>query len=44
MMNRYTRYNNDQRTKQEVVKMMNRTELTEKSESNKKISGKINAT
>ena len=29
---------NDQRTKQEVVKMMNRTELTGKSENNKKIS------
>ena len=35
---------NDQRTKQEVVKMMNGMELTGKSENNKKISKKINAT
>ena len=43
MMSRYARYKNDQRTKQEVVEMMNRTELMEKSENNKKISRKINA-
>ena len=34
---------NDQRTRQEVVKMMNGMELTGKSENNKKISRKINA-
>ena len=35
---------NDQRIKQEGVEMMNGTELTEKSENNKKISERINAT
>ena len=35
---------NDQRTKQEVVEMMNGTELMGKLENNKKISRKINAT
>ena len=35
---------NDQRTKQEVVEMMNGMKLTEKSKNNKKISRKINAT
>ena len=35
---------NDQRIKQEVVKMMNGMELTGKSENNKKISEKINTT
>ena len=44
MMSRYSRYKNDQRTKQEVVEMMNGTELTGKSENNKKINRKINAT
>ena len=44
MMNRYARYKNDQITRQEVVEMMNGTELTGKLENNKKISRKINAT
>ena len=44
MMNRYKGTKNDQRVKQEVVKMMNRMELTGKLENDKKISRKINAT
>ena len=44
MMSRYPRYKNDQRTKQEVVKMMNGMELMGKLENNKKISRNINAT
>ena len=40
MMSRYARYKNDQRTKQEVVEMMNGTKLTGKSENDKKISRK----
>ena len=41
MMSRYARYKNDQRTRQEVVEMMNGTEWMGELENNKKINRKI---